>query len=543
MRPRLLIVLLTGLLLPLVLIPLMAAAGERTSTAVADANCRYGVANLPGLPSNQWIPTLGAGFYYNFTTGPRGPAVDPSAEFVPQVRMQQKVVSGVFQATYVITPTLTFGEEGLGTAVLRNPGRLWFVGNEPDVNSPIQDRMQPEVYAEAYHRVYHFIKQLDPTAYVTNAGLSMATPGRLQYLDKVWNTYQQRYGEPMPVDVWNMHLYVLAERDPNKDPAKGDIDADGKIAIGTDPQLAKLAPLGGIPPAIECGKEDVYCRAEHDSVDIFIEQVRAMRRWMKDHGQQNKPLILSEWSQLYPYITDDNGACVRLIDEFGGCFTPQRVITFMQQTLNSMNQTSDPELGYPADGYRLVQQWAWYSVYTVPNSTGGSSNLILDNYRDFAPGDPAALSQIGESYRAEALSESATVNLVGGRQAAIVGAVQGPGNTTVATIRAHFHNDGTVGVTTPFSVTFYSDRALTQVIGTAVVDASHADGIINGCAWGRDTDSVSVTWSGLPPGTHRYWAKIDSDNAINDETSEADNVTGGTVTVYPQANYLAFIHR
>ena len=47
-----------------------------------------------------------------------------------------------------------------------------------------------------------------------------------------------------------------------------------------------------------CGDPLVYCFAEHDNMAIFDQQVRAMRTWMKNHGQQNKPLIISEYSLL-----------------------------------------------------------------------------------------------------------------------------------------------------------------------------------------------------------------------------------------------------
>jgi hypothetical protein len=173
------------------------------------------------------------------------------------------------------------------------------VGNEPDVAHDTEDNMLPSTYAWVYRSVYNFIKELDPTAQVANAGLSMMIPGRRQYLNIVWNTYLKAFGEEMPVDVWNMHLYVLAEIRPWDGG-----DADGKIAIGTKPLLAIKAPSGS--PQQECPKEDVYCRAEHNDIGIFQDQILMMRRWMKNHGQENKPLLLSEYSVLYPFYNYDD---------------------------------------------------------------------------------------------------------------------------------------------------------------------------------------------------------------------------------------------
>ena len=523
-----------------------ALLAEPPASNQMQANCRYGVSNLTGAPSNQWIPMLGAGWWLDFSWRPRGQAVPDAALHVPQIRMRQEKMGGVYLPTYAITPALNFEEDGLGTAVANNRHHIWIAGNEPDVPSPVQDNMYPEVYARAYHEIYHYIKGVDPTAQVAIAGLSMMTPGRMQYLDIVWDTYQDLYGEDMPVDVWNMHLYILSEFDPNKDPIiDGDVYGDGKIALGTDVALAKRAPLGSVPVDIECPKDEVYCRAEHDDMDIFIEQVLNMRQWMKDHGQQDKPLLLSEFSQLYPFVDYDdpvNPTECFLMDEFGQCFTPNRVTAFMQNSMNYLATATDPDLGYPQDGNRLVQQWMWYNLVTPPEWSGGSSNLLVQNYQDFENGAPEALTQMGAAYRAIVAAQPTSINLTAGSAPNVVGYVTQPGDTGTVSIQVGFFNNGTTGVGDPFEVTFYADAALTEVIGTAVVDQD-SHGTINGCAWGRNTDFTAVTWSDLPVGVHQFWAKIDSSNVITAETDESDNVASGKVTIYPEANFTPIIAR
>jgi hypothetical protein len=56
--------------------------------------------------------------------------------------------------------------------------------------------------------------------------------------------------------------------------------------------------------------------------------------------------------------------------------------TFMRETFDFLVNTQDPELGYPADGNRLVQQWLWYSVNEQPfdETTGVGFNGALFNY-------------------------------------------------------------------------------------------------------------------------------------------------------------------
>ena len=84
----------------------------------------------------------------------------------------------------------------------------------------------------------------------------------------------------------------------------GDI---ANVALGTDPSLAKRGP--GLNSA-QCDLDEIYCYAEHDDRLIFEQQVRAMRRWMFDHGQSRRPLILSEFSILYPY---NLGFCQKIL--------------------------------------------------------------------------------------------------------------------------------------------------------------------------------------------------------------------------------------
>jgi hypothetical protein len=41
---------------------------------------------------------------------------------------------------------------------------------------------------------------------------------------------------------------------------------------------------------------------------------------------------------------------------------PDVVRDFMLDTFDYFMDTTDLDLGYPADGNRLVQRWAWYSL-------------------------------------------------------------------------------------------------------------------------------------------------------------------------------------
>jgi hypothetical protein len=84
-------------------------------------------------------------------------------------------------------------------------------------------------------------------------------------------------------------------------------------------------------------------------------------------GQQDKPLIVTEYGLLMPA-------------EYG--FPAERVERFMLDTFGFFRTATNPDLGYAADGYRLVQRWCWYSVYDPRYPTG---NLVLPDGSTLTP--------------------------------------------------------------------------------------------------------------------------------------------------------------
>jgi hypothetical protein len=479
-------------------------------------NCRYGVA-VVGNNQVDRVASLGAGWFLNFGAGTpgSGPA---NIEFVPMISVKQnKDAQGNYLPGYYTSPSETI----LPNNVNNRPGSLWIIGNEIDrgpdpgqIEGGQGDIKWPEVYAQAYHNLYYLIKGTDPTAQVAISALVEVTPGRLQYLDNIWEAYQDLYGGPMPVDVWNMHLYVLPEAFTN-----GQANGIASIALGTDPALA-IRESGNNPA--NCPLASVYCWAEHDDMDNFIQQVVAMRTWMKLHGQQHKPLILSEYSILYPYEIDPGGTC-HLADEYGQCFTPQRVAQFAINTFNYLHdEGKDPNLGYPPDNNRLVQQWLWFPVRS--SGIGHSSNLLEQDLSTFTPA--------GQMFNYYAYAQPLQANLLPIAANGIPAFTPSPTATVSATLTLQLVNNGTIPAT-PFSVTFYSNAGLTQEIGSAVVQKAR------GCS--RSEHMVTTTWDNLTSGVHPFWAKVDSLNNVG-EANENDNVIQGFVIINPQQRLLPLIH-
>ncbi len=476
---------------------------ETNSTTATPVSCRYGVASFSNDDYN-FLQELGIGWALNFNSN-FSLNVPDGVEYAPMIRFKPKLdTQGKRTGDYILTNTLPLTNDpgGLGPVIAANPGRMWLVGNEVD-RVFWQDDLMPDVYATAYHDVYEFIKGIDPSAQIAVSGLVQVTPGRLQYLDIVWDTYLQKYGVPMPVDVWNMHIYILPE-----------IKEDGTwvgaaVALGTDESIAILE--SGNDPN-KCSLDNVYCYAEHDDMGIFADQVVAMRQWMKDHGQQNKPLILSEYSMLYP---ND------YIDEFGNDFAPARIKQFMLDSFDYLETAADTQLGYPVDDYRLVQQWLWFAVDGLPDPDG--SYKLLQNGYTLTNYTPTLIGQtfVDEMNGKRPFPTNAVIDRVSYPTAQTIT----PTGTISATIGATVYNNGDTAMTTPITVTFYTDAAKTDTIGTSVIASGLA-----GCT--RRAGTAQVTWDNLSAGVHHYWAEV-----------EGGNTVAGVVIINPTQTYLPLIKR
>ncbi len=486
--------------------------------------CRLGVSAWGDqLTDYALISNFGVGLYLDF--GWRGGSVPAmqGAEYahvlvVSQDRPDDPVdvnlpVACGLDYGYSVAPALT--DAGLGAQLAVNPGHLWIVGNEPDRRISQNDTC-PQQYAQAYHDAYHFIKSRDPSAQVAVAGLVEVTPGRLQYLDIVWDTYRSLYGETMPVDVWTAHIYILSETG----------NGDAHIALGTDPDLA-------IPLGWECSDPASYCYAEHDDLTLFAQQVKMMRTWMASHGLQGKPLVLTEFGINLPY--DYYGSCSSDFCPADGCFCdtngetfhPTRVADYLRSTFDFLSTARDTQTGYPADDYRLVQQWAWFSV--AADGPGAASDLVVvDSDGTYT------LSEVGLAYQTWATQVVTKTNLAPVRVWTRNNQVEEAGSPVTVTLLADVVNNGNIALAQPVSVTFYADVTLLDPIGTVVVNGTP------GCA--RRRQVAEVEWRNLVPGVHRFWVKVDSDDELN-ESSELDNVLPGIVVANGSRTLLPLVLR
>ncbi len=382
----------------------------------------------------------------------------------------------------------------------QNPGATWLIGNEPD--SPWQDKLRPEIYAQAYHQLYYLLKQHDPSARVAAGNIVQPTPLRLQYLDRVLKAYQQTYTESLPADLWSIHSYILREIDP------------------ADPQAVPNGPLevwgAYIPPGFTVTRGVLYTYSQQYDLTIFRQRLLDFRTWMRDRGYGDKPLYITEYGTLFPYvpyITPPNYQ-----DENGVDMDEMRAAAFMTGTFNMLRQLTDINVGYAADGNHLVQRWLWYSISDP--SYGG---LLFD---------PTTHQRrpIGNVFAAYTAAISPAVDLVAVRLTSDpLGAVDIQQPQTV-TVRAQVSNAGNISVTPPLTVEFYSGYSPTgTLIATRRITTP-----LEGCG---TTVETSFTWSNLTQGLHPAYIRVVGPAALS-ETNQANNTVSAQILIAPRRAYL-----
>lgn len=364
----------------------------------------------------------------------------------------------------------------LDRAINGNRGGIWLVGNEPDNIYQDGRYTTPQQYVTAYHNAYAYIKQRDPTAKIAIGGITQATPLRLQWLDIVWSTYQSRYGTTMPVDVWNIHTFVLREQ-------RGSWGAS-------------------IPPGVNANSGMLWEIQDHDRIDLVRDQVIRFRQWMKAHGQQNKPLINSEYGILLPV-------------DYG--FDYPRVAAFLVGTFDLFNTLRDTQLGYPEDDYRLMQRWCWFSL----DSDDFEGNVV----RSLFDRTQHTITPLGQVFAAWAASHRTPyVDLV-----VRTTPVYTPtwaifqGQPSAIALSANVYNEGNTA-TGPFDVRFGigGPNAGGPVIGITTI----AGGLSP--RW-SPAATAALTWQVALTSTTTVHAKADPNNTIP-EFSETNNSKSVAVT-------------
>lgn len=484
-------------------------------------NCRFGFAAVLRDPSAYSdIDRLHAGWYHHFQTE-LNPTRPEGMEHVQLVRLHQSKESpcGAYTTPYTYTLTSPSDWTTLRTHVENNEGSLWIIGNEMDRRDweidgtcYTQDEMLPSVYAVAYHELYHAITGWDPTAKVAIGGVIQATPLRLQYLDMILDEYWARYGEKIPVDVWNVHGFVLREE-------RGGWGAD-------------------IPPGISATQGKLYKIKDNDNMNLFKQQIVAFRQWMAEKGERNKPSIITEYGiNMSPDIVDENG----------NDFDAYRVRAFMYATFDYFlgPESVDTSLGYPPDGNRLVQRWNWFSLdddsgyYDVWGVWWQryNGNLFDSGFNPPASPKPQGINFLGEEWETYVTSQvpAPYVNLLPARIFSDPAAPYSPTDPVTLTLKADVGNSGSKAANESFVVRFYDGPPPPGAGNQIGADQTISD--LCGCG---GAETVEVTWASVPPGSHQVYVVVDAQETIS-ESNEDDNTGSGVILVATHRIHLPLI--
>lgn len=458
--------------LPTASVPVLAEGVPPPFPGVCSQADRFGVWAAERSADSYPISQIGAGWYSWWETleQPPHPA---GLRFAQLVRISHD--GPLPDAECSRCPTW----EQVARIAASNPGSLWLIGNEPDR----QDWTPAGRYAEIYHNFYFFLKAQDPSCLVAPGGVVQPTPIRLQYLDMILAAYQERYGQSMPVDVWNVHNYVLRE---------GTTGWGCGIPPGTDPALAKN-----------------YSIQDHDNMVYWTRHLVEMRQWMADRGYQDRPLIISEFGILMP--------------EMYGYDYP-RVKAFMIATFDWLTAASDDETGYPLDGNRLVQQWAWYSLDDKDYEGWTSWNHLFDP-------DTRAITALGLDFGA--YTSPLTVPYVGSIDLhpgpmSFSLPQTGPTGLLTTTVTVSIANEGAAGAQ-DVVVRLERDGAAAEQVTIPIVPAG-------------GSETVSAVWSDLNPGWHQGGVAVDPDGLIV-ECDRSNNGWRGSLLIGVGRAYLPLIAR
>ena len=478
-----------------------AAAAETPRTAAAGAPiCRYGV-NVTGgsqVFAEHDLTQLRIGWYLNYEAQPT-PNQPAGVRFVPVIRLSQVGANG-----YTYTPS----GAALLSAIADSPGAVWLIGNEPDRRGPSQDDVEPHVYAAAYHELYGLIKATDPTARIFAGTIVQPTPLRLRYLDMVLTSYHQTFGQAMPVDGWSIHNFILNETSCSFDPTNcwgADVPPGINEPFGEQIFFADPDGDGPLGPNVSLTA----------NLERFKERIVRFRQWMMDRGYADKPLYLTEYGILMPPdISDENGVP----------FDAARVSTFMTQTFDYMSTAKDPLLGYEADGYRLVQEWSWYST-----NDDVFNGWLFDS-------TSKQLTAVGQNFANYSAAVAISNDLFPWRLATNPAAPFTQGGPVAVQLRATIANSGNPAVPAgPVVVRFYrGDPAQ----GGAQIGGDQTVSLV-GCG---ATAVAGVTWNNAPAGMHRVFVVVDPAGGLA-ESDETNNKREFPLLIGTQRSFIPRVAR
>lgn len=295
---------------------------------------------------------FGVAFYFSATgkaisdydyqsLGPIGWYVDGESDYAGYAGITVGPGGNTIERITVVAGAGSPGPPGLGSAQAivdahpdwYPPGSAWMIGNELGNDSFGSGSPQggpAGLLAHEYARVFHEwqvqIKQIDPTYRVMLGTIAPNSQGSsswntVRYLRKLFFAYHNLYGEPMPVDVFNLRLYL---------------------------------------------------KGQTLSLEAFKSAVGQIRSWM---AEPNLPFDSSlSYRNTELWLTGYGPADSDVNSELA-----LNMMTKWTDWLGGYADTDifDEQTGMGQDDWRLVQRWAWFPL-DDPNERFAETRLFFD---------------------------------------------------------------------------------------------------------------------------------------------------------------------
>jgi hypothetical protein len=308
--------------------------------ATASDLWRWGLSGMPD-PATNWLPdvlAMGIRWYSNWGFKPAAGAT--GVEFFPMALRSWSPTDECSTATSESDGSIMLSRIASNTYP---NGTTWLVGNEVGLSADSSNNQiwTPAEYARRYRKCYRLLKGIEPAnSTVAARNFKVAFGGVLppcsgcytggatngtDWVRKVRAAYLAAYGEAMPVDVYNIHLY------------------------GPPPTNLSPAPCG---------------TSNYQGYLYLTGGVNDFRTAMANEwGARDKALIVTEIG-VRETVSMASSVC------------------HMTYMIDFFNSAASPTIGNTTDGNRLVQRWAWFTDVTPPyanSSYYGFTNLWVNN--------------------------------------------------------------------------------------------------------------------------------------------------------------------
>lgn len=468
----------------LILVP--GLPGRAASTLVQEplpAACRFGI-TAPYSSAGYPLESLGAGAFLDWRAD-GSDSLPPGMDYIRVLRVQD-----------TLYPDTLAGVPGWVAAHFSS---VWIIGNEPD-RYYYQDSITPEVYAQRYYQLATLIRALDPSARLGFGSVVQPTPIRLVYLERALQELADLAGSPQAasalIDIWSIHSFILNEHP--------DFAWGAGIPVGL---AGTEAPLLRI--------DENHFGDTHSS-SIFSQRVIDFRTWLKAHGEQDKPLWITEYGSLFPPIDPPGGPNYVNVSDAD-------TAAYLLATFNFLTSAIDPSTGMPSDGDRLVQRWFWYSLNDHRYVFGGAL---------FDPDSGRAVTPVGAAWQAYSASHPLGLDVSPGGLDLVSQGISPDGLTETFQVILHLLTTPNSHAGLPLSAWLYDGSP--DVGGTLIA------GPLAGFTSMSGESTLSASWTVSLPRTARLvYARVDLQGCPDDDPANNQ----AAYLVFPLRLHLAQVLR